>query len=120
VRVDDGWLVLEGQVDWQYQRIAALKCVRSLVGVRGVTNNITLKAHAFAADVRERIETAIKRSAELDAQKISVQTEDGKVTLRGTVRSWAERQDAERAAWSAPGVTNVEDQIAIRVPVTAA
>ena len=119
VRVDDGWLVLEGQVDWQYQRVAALNCVRSLVGVRGVTNNVTLKTHAFASDVRERIETALRRSAEVDSRKISVQMLDGKVVLRGTVRSWAERQDAERAAWSAPGVTAVEDQIAIRVPITA-
>lgn len=119
VRVDDGWLVLEGQVDWQYQRATALNCVRSLTGVRGVTNNLTLKPHAFASDVRDRIENAIKRSAELDAKKISVQMLDGKVILRGTVRSWAERQDAEQAAWSAPGVTAVEDQIAIRVPVTA-
>lgn len=119
VRVDDGWLILEGQVDWQYQRMAAMNCVRSLIGVRGVTNNVTLKPHAFASDVRDRIETALKRSAELDSKKISVQMLDGKVILRGTVRSWAERQDAERAAWSAPGVTAVEDQIAIRVPVTA-
>jgi osmotically-inducible protein OsmY len=119
VRVDDGWVILDGEVDWQYQRSAALNCVRSLVGVRGVTNNLTLKPHAFASDVRDRIENALKRSADLDAKKISVQMADGKVVLRGTVRSWAERQDAERAAWSAPGVTAVEDQIAVRVPVTA-
>ncbi|MEK7402949.1 MAG: BON domain-containing protein [Gemmatimonadota bacterium] len=120
VRVDDGWLLLEGQVDWQYQRTAVLNCVRSLVGVRGVTNNVTLKPHSFASDVRDRIENALKRSAEVDSKKISVQMLDGKVILRGTVRSWAERQDAEQAAWSAPGVTAVEDQIAIRIPVTAA
>jgi osmotically-inducible protein OsmY len=118
VRVDDGWIMLEGRVDWQYQRSAAQDCVQSLIGVRGVSNNLTLKPHVYAADVRERIENAIKRSADADAKKISVQTMDGKVILRGTVRSWAERQDAERAAWSAPGVTAVEDQIAIRVPVT--
>jgi osmotically-inducible protein OsmY len=119
LRVDDGWLVLEGEVDWQFQRAAALKCVRSLVGVRGVTNNVSLKPHSFAHDVRDRIERALKRSAEVDSKKISVQMMDDRVILRGTVRSWAERQDAERAAWSAPGVTAVDDEIAIRVPVTA-
>mgnify|MGYP001570609803 CR=1 FL=1 len=118
VRVDDGWIVLDGQLDWQYQRTAAMNAIRSLTGVRGVTNNITLKPHAFAPDVRDRIESALKRSADVDAKRISVQTIDGRVILRGTVRSWAERQDAERAAWSAPGVTAVDDQIAISIPMT--
>lgn len=119
VRVDDGWLILDGDVDWQYQRSAAASCVRHLRGVRGVSNLITLKARPFAPDVRHRIQDALKRSAELDSKRISVKTVDGKVTLRGTVRSWAERQDAERAAWSAPGVTAVDHQIAISTPVTA-
>lgn len=119
VRVDDGWVILDGEVDWQYQRTAAAHCVRALVGVRGVTNNLALKPHAFASDVRNRIENAIKRSADVDAKQISVQMTGGNVILRGTVRSWAERQDAERAAWSAPGVTDVEDQIAIHLSVPA-
>jgi len=119
-RVDDGWIVLDGELDWEFQRSAAANAVRSLTGVRGVTNNLTLKPHAFAPDVRDRIQNAIKRSAEVDSKRISVEAMDGRVILRGTVRSWAERQDAERAAWSAPGVTAVDDQIAIRVPVTAA
>jgi osmotically-inducible protein OsmY len=117
-RIDDGWIVLEGELDWEFQRTAAVNAVRSLTGVRGVTNNLKLKPHAFAPDVRDRIQQAIKRSAEVDASRVSVEAVDGRVILRGTVRSWAERQDAERAAWSAPGVTAVDDQIAIRVPVT--
>jgi osmotically-inducible protein OsmY len=115
-RVDDGWIVLDGELDWEFQRSAAAKVIRSLTGVRGVTNNIKLKQHAFAPDVRDRIQSAIKRSAEVDSKRISVEALDGRIVLRGTVRSWAERQDAERAAWSAPGVTAVDDQIAISVP----
>lgn len=118
-RVDDGWLILEGVVDWQYQRRAAEDCVRYLTGVRGVSNTITIKTRAFAPDVRHRIQDALKRSAEVDSKRISVETADGKVTLKGSVRTWTERQDAERAAWSAPGVTSVDDQIAISIPVTA-
>jgi osmotically-inducible protein OsmY len=117
VRVDDGWLILEGQVEWTYQKYAAETSVRYLAGVRGVTNNITLKPRAFAPDVRRRIQDALKRSAEVDSQRVSVEAVNGKVTLRGTVRSFAERLDAERAAWSAPGVMTVEDQLAISVPV---
>jgi len=120
VRVDGGWLILEGDVDWQFEREAAASCVRHLTGVRGVSNKIIIKARAFAPDVRRRIQDALKRSAEVDSKRISVETADGKVTLRGSVRSWTERQDAERAAWSAPGVTSVDDQIAISIPVTAA
>jgi len=119
VRVDDGWLILEGDVDWQYQREAAAGCVRHLTGVRGVSNLITLKPRPFPSDIRHRIHAALQRSADVDSKNISIETANGTVTLRGSVRSWAERQDAERAAWSAPGVTSVDDQIAIRIPVTA-
>ncbi|HEU4993624.1 MAG TPA: BON domain-containing protein [Gemmatimonadaceae bacterium] len=120
VRVDDGWLVLEGSVDWEYQRKAADESIRSLTGVKGVTNSITITQRPAAGDVRRRIEEALKRSAEVDARHVSVETRDGRVVLRGTVRSWTERKDAERAAWSAPGVTAVEDQLAISVPVLPA
>lgn len=112
-RVDEGWVWLEGDVDWQYQKGSAERAVRYLTGVRGVTNLIRIKQRAFAPEVRKRIEDALKRNAELDAKRITIETADGKVVLRGTVRSWTEREDAERAAWSAPGVSIVDDQLAV-------
>ena len=112
-RVDEGWVWLEGEVDWQYQKNAAERAVRYLTGVKGVTNLLKLKPRVFAPDVKKRIEDALKRNAELDAHRISVETANGKVTLRGSVRTWTEREDAERAAWAAPGVTAVEDQLAV-------
>lgn len=114
-RVEDGWVWLEGQTEWQYQRSAAERAVRHLTGVKGVTNLISIRHRASAPDVSQRIESAIKRHAEQDAHNITVEASDGKVTLRGTVRSWAQRNDAEQAAWAAPGVTKVEDQIAVRI-----
>jgi|SRR5581483_11746099 len=114
VTVSKGWVTLEGDVEWYYQKRAAEEAVEKLAGVRGVTNNIRIVTTAIrAADVKEKIEAALKRNAELDAKKIMVETSDGKVTLRGTVRSWIERQDAENAAWAAPGVTKVVDEIRI-------
>jgi osmotically-inducible protein OsmY len=113
VSVSRGWITLEGEVDWQYQRDAAFEAVHHLVGVNGVTNLITLKPHASATEVQSRIEAAFRRSAELDARKVRVETHDGKVTLRGDVRSWSERQEAERTAWAAPGVSQVENLILI-------
>lgn len=114
-RVDGGWVWLEGQVEWQFQRSAAERAVRHLTGVKGVTNTISIRQRASAPDVKQRIETAIRRHAEDDARNITVEAIDGQVTLRGTVRSWAERSDAENAAWGAPGVNQVVDQLAIRI-----
>jgi Predicted periplasmic or secreted lipoprotein len=114
-RVDEGWVWLEGQVDWQYQCAAAERAVRNLAGVRGVTNLLQIKKRASAPDVKQRIESALKRHAELDAQQIRVETSEGKVILRGRVRSWAERTDAELAAWSAPGVTKVQDELLVNI-----
>jgi osmotically-inducible protein OsmY len=113
VTVTNGWLAVNGTLDWQYQKDAAARAVRDLVGVKGVTNNITVKPRVKTMDVRDKIEAAFKRSAEIDARRVNVTAEDGKVILSGNVHSWAERQEAERAAWAAPGVTQVEDRLAV-------
>jgi osmotically-inducible protein OsmY len=113
VTVREGWITLEGQVEWQYQKEAAESAVRYLTGVKGVINTITVKPTVTAPVVKAKIEEALRRMAEVDANRITVETQDGKVVLRGTVRSWAEREEAERAAWRAPGVKQVEDEIAI-------
>lgn len=113
VAISKGWVTLEGEVDWHYQKQAAEEAVRPLLGVRGVFNVITIKPKALATDVQHRIEAAFKRNAELDANQVRVEAHEGKVTLRGDVHSWAERQEAERTAWAAPGVTQVEDLLTI-------
>lgn len=113
VTVKNGWLSLNGTLDWQYQKDAAGRAVRDLTGVKGVMNNIIVQPRVKTIDVRDKIEAAFKRSAEIDARRVNVNATDGKVILSGNVRSWAERQEAERAAWAAPGVTQVEDHLAI-------
>ena len=115
VAVSDGWLTLKGTLEWQYQKTAAASAVRNLMGVKGVTNDIVVKPHVNASNVQAKIEAAFKRSAEIDARRIHVTAEEGKVILTGNVRSWAERQEAERAAWAAPGVTQIDDRLTITV-----
>jgi osmotically-inducible protein OsmY len=113
VVVSNGWVSLTGEVDKQYQREDAERAVSRLVGVRGVTNHLTLRPAPLPDDLKKRIEEALVRSAELDAQRITLELQGSKVILKGTVRSWAELKEAERVAYSAPGVTAVENKIKI-------
>ena len=111
--VSDGWVTLKGNVDWSYQKDAAARAVQDLTGVRGVTNEIGVPPHVSIGEVQAKIEAAFKRSAEIDARRILVTAQDGKVILTGNVRSWAERQEAERAARAAPGVMQVDDRLSV-------
>jgi osmotically-inducible protein OsmY len=113
VTVDKGWITLDGEVDWQYQKLDADRVVRRLAGVKGVSNLIRVKPRATPSELKQQIEQALIRSAQTDAQRITVEVDGSKVILKGTVRSWAERQEAERVAWSAPGVTAVDNRITI-------
>jgi osmotically-inducible protein OsmY len=112
--VDDGWIVLEGEVDWQYQKWAAEDAVRKLTGVKGLSNLIAVKPKKVSTfEVGQKIKDSLRRHAERDAGKVTIEAKDGRVTLRGSVSSFTERKDAERAAWQAQGVTSVDDQIAV-------
>ena len=114
-KIEDGWVTLDGDVEWQYQKNAAEGAVRYLPGVVGVINAINIKPKRVSTfEVSTKIKDALRRHAELDADRIVVEAAGGRVTLKGSVRSYAERQDAERAAWAAPGVTTVDDRISIR------
>ncbi len=112
--VSNGWVTLEGQVDWNYQRDAAARSVRNLAGVRGVTNNIGIAAKPVSSsDVSRKIKDALERRADRTAERINVETKDGVVTLKGNVPSFGDRRAAEGAAWSAPGVNEVRDELAV-------
>jgi osmotically-inducible protein OsmY len=113
VKVDKGWVTMEGDVDWHFQREAAERSIRSLSGVKGVTNLITVKARQTSQDLKQKIKEALERNAQFDADRITVEVDGNKAILRGTVRSYAERRDAERAARNAPGITEVENKLTV-------
>ena len=113
VVVKNGWVTLEGTVEWHYQRNIAEAAVGYIRGVKSVTNLIGLRPRAEPIEIKKRIEEAFTRSAEIDANRITVEANGSEVILKGSVRSWAERQEAERAAWAAPGVTKVEDRLVV-------
>jgi osmotically-inducible protein OsmY len=120
VIVKDGWVHLEGEEEWQFQRDTAEKAVCRLRGVKGVSNLIKLKPRAQPSEIKRKIQEAFKRNAELDANRIAVEAKGSEVILKGTVRSWAELEEAERVAWSAPGVIKVENRIVVRPQMAAA
>jgi len=115
VVVNDGWVTLEGEVEWNYQREIAENAVRRLRGIKGVFNSIKVKPKAEPSAIKRKIEAAFRRHAEIDAERITIEVNGGDVILKGTVRSWTERQEAERAAWSAPGIAKVDNRLIVKV-----
>ncbi len=113
IRVEDGWIYLEGELDWQYQKDAAASCVENLIGVVGVTNLISIKPGLSTKVIKNNIKDALHRNAAIEADNIRIETTGNKVILKGNAHSWFERKEIEKAAWCAPGVTNVEDDILV-------
>jgi len=120
VKVENGWVSLDGEVEWEFQKRSAKNVIEDLRGVKGVTNHIKVKAKESTAtenQVKEKIKQAIRRNADIDANKINVEASGKEITLTGEVRSLAEKADAEQAAWSSPGVTMVDNQLEVNFPL---
>jgi osmotically-inducible protein OsmY len=113
--VSKGWVTFKGEVEWQYQKEDAERVVRRLSGVKGVTNLIVVKPRTTASELKKKIEEALVRNAQIDASRITVEVQGTKAILKGTVRSWAEKEEAERVAWLAPGITSVENRITLEI-----
>jgi osmotically-inducible protein OsmY len=113
VKVERGWVTLSGEAAWHFQRVAAESGVRKISGVTGITNLITIKPHIQASDIKQRIEEALKRSAEVEANAIRISVTDSSVRLEGRVHDWREREIVEKAAWSVPGVVSVDDRMTV-------
>jgi len=116
VKVDDGWVTTEGTVDWEYQQRAVRNAISNITGVKGVSNLVKITPHVNPVEVKKGIAAALERSATVDAGKIRIEHSGNNVTLFGTVRSYAEKQDAERAAWNAPGVASVKNELEVNIP----
>ncbi len=115
VTVSKGWVTLKGEVNWNFEKQDAERVVRRLTGVKGVSNLITVKPSTTPSELKKRIEDALVRNAKVDANKITVEVQGGKAILKGAVRAWVEKEEAERVAWLAPGVTSVENRITVEV-----
>ncbi len=113
LKVDDGWVTLEGEVEWQFERESASSAIRNLIGVKGIHNLITVKPRITSRIVKDAIKKALERSADIEAENIQIIADGGKVTMKGKVHSWNERSAVERAVWSTPGITDVKDELVI-------
>ncbi|MGC1241461.1 MAG: BON domain-containing protein [Chryseosolibacter sp.] len=120
IKIDNGWVYLDGKVDWEYEKRNAQESVEDLVSVRGVTNNIVIESKPIdTKDIQRKIAAAYHRSATLDSSTINIEPSGNKITLHGKVRSWAEKKEAEKVAWAAPGVTAVDNKIEVDLEVFA-
>ena len=113
VKVENGWVTLDGELDWNYQRDTAKKTVSNLADVKWVTNNITIKSETASKVEKEDVENALKRNWTLENKNIKVSVTDNKVTLNGTVHSWFQKDEASRISWNAPGIINVDNQLTV-------
>lgn len=113
LRVENGWIILEGEVEWQFQRESASRAIENLLGVHGIKNHIKVRPKVTAIVVKDIIKKALERSADIEAARIEIVTEGGRVVLKGAVRSWNERADVERAVWNTPGVMEVKNELAV-------